>query len=259
MPLIEVLVAAMNREENNELYNQMNLRTSAVIANQCDKFSYFEQSTAYGELKIVSTPQRGVGKNRNTALLHSSADILVFADEDMVYNDDYEETILKAFDELKDADLIVFDIVNTDPKGKKQIRIEKTARLSIKNSLRYGAARVAVKRESLMKANVWFSLLFGGGSKYGSGEDTIFITDCIKKGLKLYCYPKTIATVNQGTSTWFEGINEKFFRDKGALLKSVFPKSILFIAAVFAFKYKKLTKEYSVFTIYKLLIGRVIL
>lgn len=50
------------------------------------------------------------------------------------------------------------------------------------NYAKYGAARLAVRREALIKSDINFSLRFGGGAQYGSGEDTIFLSDCLKKG-----------------------------------------------------------------------------
>lgn len=252
MSKVEVLVAALGKQNDDSLYKKMNLKTDAVIANQCDTFGYYEYSINSKSLKIIATKDNGVGKNRNTAILNSSGDILVFADEDMVYKDNYEDIILNAFAAIPDADMIVFD-TNTIPDPGDCIHIFKTKRLSIINALKYGASRMAARRASLLKANVWFSLLFGGGARYCSGEDTIFIKDCIKKGLRVYTYPEIIADVYQQKSTWFKGYNEKYFSDRGSLLAALFPKTCKIFAIYFAFRYKDRTKL-SAAKIYKLLL-----
>ena len=61
--------------------------------------------------------------------------------------------------------------------------------------------------------------LFGGGAKYSNGEDSLFIHDCLKKGLKIYAVPVIIGheMEREGGSTWFSGYNEKFFYDRGVL------------------------------------------
>ena len=41
-------------------------------------------------IKIYSFDERGVGLSRNSALMRADADIIVFADSDVIYNDDYE-------------------------------------------------------------------------------------------------------------------------------------------------------------------------
>jgi len=255
MSKIEVLVAAMNQNEDCALYEKMNIRTDAVIANQCGKFSYFEKKTAHGSMKIVSTGHKGVGKNRNLALLYSSGDILLFSDEDVTYFDDYEKTINDAFLKLKDADGIVFDCEYVNEGIRKKVGIKKVKRLRIYNCLRYGTYRFAVKREALQKANVFFSHHFGGGAKYQSGEDSIFISDLIKKGLKIYQYPKKILKLDRSTSSWFRGYTDKYFFDKGALLCAIFPKTCYLFAFVFAYKFKNLSKEHGYFKVLKLLIS----
>ena len=42
--------------------------------------------------------------------MRASSDIVVLADDDVHYVDDYEEKIIKAFEEKPDADMIIFNI-----------------------------------------------------------------------------------------------------------------------------------------------------
>ena len=67
-----------------------------------------------------------------------------------------------------------------------------------------------MRRESLLASGVTFSLLFGGGARYGSGEDSLFLKTFIDKGFSVYTAPVTIAEEKAGESTWFAGYNEKF-------------------------------------------------
>ena len=85
------------------------------------------------------------------------------------------------------------------------------------NCGRYGAVSFAVRRESLLRSGITFSLLFGGGAKYSNGEDSLFLTEFIKKGCRVYTAPVTIGREEAGESTWFHGYNEKFFHDRGVL------------------------------------------
>ena len=56
------------------------------------------------------------------------------------------------------------------------------------------------------------------------GEDTLFLKELIEKGLKLYKSPIRIASVDMSDSTWFKGYNEKYFKDKGALIEAAYPR-----------------------------------
>ena len=64
---------------------KMNIRCDAVIANQADREEITNKETDYGVVKMVTTPTRGVGLNRNIALLAADADVLLMADDDVVY------------------------------------------------------------------------------------------------------------------------------------------------------------------------------
>lgn len=55
-------------------------------------------------------------------------------------------------------------------------------------------------------------------------EDTLFLKELIEKGLKLYKSPIRIASVDMSDSTWFKGYNEKYFKDKGALIEAAYPR-----------------------------------
>ena len=81
----------------------------------------------------------------------------------------------------------------------------------------YETAILAVRRDSLLASGSTFSLLFGGGAKYSNGEDSLFLTEFIQKGYKVYTAPVTIGREEAGDSTWFHGYNEKFFHDRGVL------------------------------------------
>jgi len=236
MRKIEVLIAAMNQTDDS-LYDKLKLQTDAIIANQTDSYWYKEYDKNGKKLKIISTADRGVGKNRNIALLNASADICILGDDDIIYADNYPQMVTKAFDELPDADIIVFHIVNLKHPNKRIIT--QVRRVRYFNFARYGACRIAFKRKSILKANIWFSLLYGGGAKYSSGEDTLFLGEAYRKGLKIYTHPGKIADATQETSSWFKGYNEKFFNDKGVLLANLFPKMKYIVGLKMAIQFKR--------------------
>jgi len=212
-----------------------------VLANQSDHHEYREENINGNIVKMITTPYRGVGKNRNMALLYSAADYLLFADDDMIYADNYEEGILKAFENLKDADVIIFKCNLT----KNNVIIEtlpnKIKRLNIFNCFKYGAVHFVVRRASLKKANIWFSLLFGGGALYGSGEDALFLKECLDTKLKIYTHDFLIGNCATDESTWFKGYDEKLYYDKGAWCAASFPLLKYLVAFKLSMRFKKLS------------------
>ena len=219
---LEVLVATMNRKQK-KLIEEMNIKTDAIIINQTDKVGYDEIIKGDNQIKWFDFDERGVGLSRNNSLMRATADICLFADDDVVYDDDYEEKIISTFKKNPKADVIIFNVPssNEDRKGK-NIRREK--RLRFYNVMRYGTFRIAVRTEKIKEANIYFSLLFGGGAKYSCGEDTLFLIDSLKAGLKIYSSPLEIGTVSHEESTWFKGYTDKFFIDKGVLFNHISPR-----------------------------------
>ena len=244
MSNVEVLVACMQQSDDS-LYKKMNLQTNAVLANQCDFYGYDEYTQENGStVKLVSTNDRGVGKNRNIALLNATGEYLLCSDEDMIYIDGYEKIVEDAFKKFPKADIIVFNLEYLNRFTQARKSTTKCKRVRFWNSMRYGTARVAMRKSSINKANIWFSTLYGGGAKYSSGEDSLFIREAMRKGLKIYTIPIVIAKVKQEKSSWFNGYTDKFFVDKGILLANAFPKMCYLLIYYFAFNLRNASDEY---------------
>lgn len=242
---VQVLASIMNEPKNaiEQIANKMHIASDAIFINQCDR-NDVEECVLQGryQIKMFSFNERGVGLSRNNALMRADADIVIFADNDVVYVDDYISIVQNEFEKQKDADMIVFQVPEIEKKEEKEDK-NKNKRVRVHNCLKYGAVRFAVKRESLIKKNIYFSLLFGGGAVYGSGEDSIFIMDCIRKGLKVYRSNKILGYLHPNESTWFRGFNEKFFIDKGALFQCLFPRMANLMCLQFIIRHKKFTAD----------------
>lgn len=253
MSNVQVLVACMHQKDDS-LYKVMNLQTDAILANQCDEYRFETYIESDGnKVELISTADRGVGKNRNKALLNASGKYLLCSDQDMIYVDGYEKIVEEAFQKCPKADIIVFNLEYLNrftPARKESGKFEK---VHIWNCMRYGTARVAMRKGALDKACLSFSTMFGGGAQYSSGEDSLFIRDAFKKGLKMYKSPIVIARVKQEESSWFRGYTDKFFIDKGVLIANAFPAMKHLLVYYFAYGMKSLSKEHNFSKIVKLM------
>lgn len=217
---LQLLVSTMHQTDHS-LLEKMNIQSDAIVVNQCD-CDGIERFTFRGhDVLWMSMNERGVGLSRNNALMRATGDILLFADDDVVYTDGYVDEIVKSFEENPKADLIVFNLKSQNPDRPEAI-VKNEYRLHWYNSLKFGAFRIAIRKDAIRKANVFYSLLFGGGARYQSGEDNLFIIQCLKKGMKGLASNVVIGTVQQEESTWFKGFDEKYFFDKGVLMKQCF-------------------------------------
>ena len=233
---LQVLIAAMFANPR-ELAGKMNLQTDALIVNQCDAYAYEEFERGGKTVRCFSMAERGVGLSRNTALTRAEGEILLFSDEDIQLADGYEKKILGAFERNPDADVILFN-VDVDP-SRATFHNTEVRRVHWYNYGRYGIVAAAARREALLRANVSFSLLFGGGARYSNGEDSLFLHDCLKKGLHLYTETEVIGKEILRESTWFHGYTEKFFFDRGVLYASLYGG----MAKLWAFRYLFVKKK----------------
>lgn len=218
---VQVLVATMNQADYS-LLEKMNIQSDAIIANQCDT-NIIENFTYKGHnISFLSFNERGVGLNRNNALIRATADICILADDDMKFVDGYEEHVVKAFEAYPSADVIIFNLVGNDPNSTNSV-----LKVGTMNYMRYGAARIAFRRKKVSYSGIYFNQNFGGGTEHCCGEDTIFLNDCLKAGLKIMHIPEAIAELDSTSeSTWFKGYNEKFFYDRGILHTVMYKNSL---------------------------------
>lgn len=215
MVTLEVLISTMHKKDREDvitLLKAMNINSDCIVINQCDK-NENETFTYKGHhVLCVYSTERGLSRSRNLALRHAKADIVVIADDDVCYNDDYEKTIRRAYDENPNFDILTF-MVKDNKKYHREKR--KLNRLLIH---KVASWEITMKLDAIKSMR--FNELFGVGSSHISmGEENIFLAECIKKKKKIMYIPQKIARFlkNSRPSTWFTGFNKKYMIDQGAV------------------------------------------
>lgn len=231
---LEVLVATMHQNDHT-LIDKMKLQSDTIIVNQCNRNAFEKFEYKGKQVRFLSFSEQGVGLSRNTALMRATGDICLLADDDLVYVDNYEEIVLNAFKNNPKADVIIFTVTIFDDNGQRTRKLE-NKKVWFHNFMSYGAVRVAFKRSAILKKNIFFSLLFGGGARYGSGEDSLFLYECLKKGLKVYTCSEKIADVYNYNSTWFKGYDDKYFIDKGIFFTTLSKRWAWLLSLQFAIR-----------------------
>lgn len=230
---LEVLVSSVNQKVT-DMAERMHLESDAVIVNQTDHFEYEEYMYLGNHIRCYSFAEKGVGLSRNNALLRAQGDIVLFSDEDIVYDEGYAQKVLREFERHPEADMLLFNIRVGEARA--TYYTKEFHRVHIWNAGRYPTYSFAVRREKLHAAHITFSLLFGGGAKYSNGEDSLFLKDCLSYGFKVYAVPVELGAETERESTWFHGYDEKFFTDRGVLYHFLYGRlawlmSIRFLAA----------------------------
>lgn len=232
MLTFEILCTTMHQHDFSKLA-EMNIHSNIVYANQADTVRYDECHLNGYRARMITTNTRGVGKNRNIALTYADADICLLADDDVIYDDHAEKIILDEFNSLKGADAIIFNVLSDNLERPEKIN-HHPRRMRSSSPNPYGTYRIAVRLDAVRRRNLWFSTLFGGGAPYSCGEDSLFVYDMLRCGLRIYVSDKEIAHVKQECSSWFKGMNERYFYDKGAFYQAAH-KGVLKYLYVFYF------------------------
>lgn len=225
---IQVLLSTMNQNDFR-LVEKCNIKTNAIIINQCNKEKIVEKEFPFGIIKMICRKEKGLSKSRNLALKYATEDICILCDDDIKYRNGYERIVEKAFKDNKNADIIIFNInsINTD-KRKKEKKFNKIKKLPFYKT--YSSVHIAFRRKSIINNKIQFNTDFGAGSGlYSMAEDSIFINDARRKKLSIITYPACIADLYTEKSSWFNGFDRKYFFDTGAFLAAGHPgcKNIL--------------------------------
>ncbi len=238
MSAFEILCTTMHQTDFSKI-REMNIRSDVVFANQADRTQLTEQHFDGHRARMITTDTRGVGKNRNIALLYGEGDICLLADDDVIYADDMEQRVLREFDTHPDADLIIFHFTSSDP-SRPQPNYKRPYKVRPWHRMPWPTFRIAFRLSAVKKKNLWFTTLYGGGCTFPSGEDSMWLHTARKKGLRMYVSNETIGQVSYETSSWFTGYDEKFFYGKGAYHRCVHPRSCWFWKQYVAFRFRKL-------------------
>ena len=242
---LEVLLSVMNLIKKE--LDKMNITSKCTVINQCGK-NKFEK---YKNFNIYSYNELGAANSRNRGLEHISEDIILLCDDDVIYNNKYEKTVLNEFKKNKDADIIIF---NFESPNRKKRMIKKEKRLHIYNCLHYATCNIAFRRKSIK--NIKFDPMFGPNGVYGKagGDDTMFLVSCLINKLKIYSCKKYLGTVYHEKSTWFNDYNEKFFYDKGALFTGISKSFRIPLFIQFLLRHREFLNNIKLFKAFKIMI-----
>lgn len=237
---LQILLSTVDQEVSS-LAEQMHLESDAIIVNQTNRFGYTEYTHRGRRIQCYEFQEKGVGLSRNNALLRATGDIILFSDEDIVYDQGYEEQVLEAFARHPEADFLLFNIRVGESRATYYTR--KFHRVHIWNAGRYPTYSFALRREKLLASRITFSLLFGGGARYSNGEDSLFLKDCLEYGMAVYAVPVEIGAERERESTWFRGYTDKFFTDRGVLYHFLYGRLAYLMAARFILAHRKVMCE----------------
>ena len=207
----EVLLSTVDQNDLR-LVEKMNIQSSVVIIDQCGREKVQEVRMNGHSVRYIGTAQKGLSKSRNMAIQNARADICLLSDDDVVYVDGYRDLICEAFSKHPDDHILAFQLEGIDRVFKRYKKKER--RVGFFSSMKLSSVEIAFRREAVA-GHIVFDERFGAGAAFKSGEENIFLAECLKKGLKIRYIPQKIGSLVVGGSTWFTGYNEEFFYCEG--------------------------------------------
>lgn len=177
----------------------------------------------------------GLSASRNEAIDCATADIVLFADDDVQHIDGFIDVIKHEF-ERTGADVITFQIETPDGCAFKSYS-PIGFRHNLRTLMRVNSIEIAVRRSSLLEKSLRFDEQFGLGARFPTGEEVIFLADALRSGLVLqYCpVPIVIHPKESSGSNLFR--NKSLILAKGAMLGRIFRWSAPIVCVVFAVRH----------------------
>ena len=154
----------------------------------------------------------GLSRNRNNALRMATADICLIADDDNRYLAGHIDTLLKAWNNNPDADILTFQA--QDYTGRPLHPYPAPYVCSVE---------ITFRRSSILEKGLRFDERFGIGSPLlCAGEEDVFMADARRAGLTIRYIPEVIVKTDSATSgTGLIG-NKKLQITKGATFRYVY-------------------------------------
>ena len=221
---IEVLIPTHHKsiEDIVEIVKKSNSQSRTLVCNQVDKESIKEISD---NLRIINITNIGVSNNRNNLLHHASQDICICIDDDCQLVDNYIEIVNNFFTSHPDAEFVLFNgIVRKE--NNRLIHNKKTKRVTRFNDISYGGGPGLVfRRATISKYNLEYDTSVGYPNYICLGEDTLFLYNLVKKGVKVYRSNEVLFSIEDDVdnSIYFKGVDESFLISKGYITSIIHP------------------------------------
>ena len=149
-------------------------------------------------IRIINSKSRGLSNSRNIALENSFEKYCLFADDDIIYKKGFYKHIVEEFEQNKKADIITF--MMEDENGNLFKQYKNQTKHDKKSIREVNSVVIAFKRHAIIENNIKFDPLFGLGGTFETGDEYIFLRDCLDKNLNIFFCKKTILKHNSVSS-----------------------------------------------------------
>ena len=238
---LEILISTKDRDNldflNNIFVNYNAHSIPILIINQTQNLNF--SCPHYDNINLINVNEIGLSKSRNLAIENAKADICLLADDDIVYENNFESIIINAFNLNPSADIITFkmnDFKGNSFKDYPIIKKHNKKSLSFVNSV-----VIAFRRNSIISNKVFFDENFGLGSTFQTADEYVFLRNALNLNLNIVFHNEVILS-HPVDSSGKDVASDRILFAKGALFYKYYNvlsllKLIHYLYLMFKFKY----------------------
>lgn len=140
------------------------------------------------DVTVINSETKGLAKSRNIGLKSCKTEFALIGDDDVEYIPDGLERLLRIINDEK-PDFATFKILT--PEGEPEYKQYSKEKFEIASKFRhwFSSIEILLNVPKIVNNNISFDERFGLGTILKSGEEEVFIHDCIKNNLKGRFYP----------------------------------------------------------------------
>lgn len=244
---LEIVLATMNRNSLDFLIPMFPFSDfsnfSILIVNQTQENNFL--ISEFPSVRVINSFEKGLSKSRNLGLKNARGKILLIADGDVVFKNDFDSIIIDTYNKFPSATGINFYAEKPDGtlfKRSLSKTKEKISQLELFNIL---SIEMTFNNEILAKLELQFDENFGLGSRFKMGEEAIFLSDVQSKNQQLIIEPQAIVIHPHMSTDDIVSFEERYYI-QGAFFKRVTNMNYyfgLFLKVFFDLKQNKIKRS----------------
>lgn len=210
-PSVEILVATMHQTSLDFLWKMFAHNDHAdfkiLIINQTSINK--QLSSNFDHITVINCFEYGIPKSRNLAISKATSDICLMADDDIVYEPNFRETIVEAHLKHPNAAMISFEAI--DEHQQKYAHYYPAGTHSKASLKKIYTWVISFKREVYLKNKIFYNMHFGFGACFRGQEEHVFLRNAFDKGLNMVHVGKTIVCHPYDNSGKLMGSDDALF------------------------------------------------
>lgn len=219
---LEILVSTMNRNSLDFLIPMFPFchfsDFSILIVNQTEENKLLVSD--FPSIRVINSFEKGLSKSRNLALKNAIGKIVLIADDDVIYMNDFDTKIIQAYNQYDNKAVISFCIEKPNGLLFKKYSPNAKKNLSLMELFNVLSIEISLNKLILDKLGITFDENFGLGSEFQMGEEAVFLSDIKNKNQQIAFVPSVIVIHSEISSTEKIDFSKRYYV-QGAFLTKV--------------------------------------